>query len=78
MFALYEGGEGKVSWLRVCVPYAQSPEVTKYGCDVASTRWCGGGKATSLADLEAKTKSSYYYDASAKRLYLKLYSNHTE
>ena len=77
-FVLYEGGEDRARWLRVSVPYAQTPKVTKYGCDVASTRWCGGGKATSLADLEAKTLSSYYYDATAKRLYLKLYSDHTD
>jgi hypothetical protein len=49
-FILYEGGEDKVSWLRMSVPYAQTPKVTKYGCDVASTRWCDGGKTTSFTD----------------------------
>ncbi|MGI8911283.1 MAG: G8 domain-containing protein [Rubrobacteraceae bacterium] len=63
---------GAGRWLRLSMAYPVTPKVTKYGCDVAGTGWCGNGKATSLADLDSRSKSSYYYDASNQRLYLKL------
>jgi hypothetical protein len=52
--------------------------VTKYGCDLADPAgWCEGA-AGSLAELDAAAGSSYYYDAEAKRLYLKLVSNRAD
>ncbi len=56
-------------------PRRPSSKVTKHGCDLAGPNdWCEGA-ADSLAELDASTYSAYYYDATAKRLYLKLVSN---
>lgn len=65
---------GNARWLRLSIPYAATPKVTKYGCDLASSDWCGNAKAGDLEDLNSKTTSSYYYDAAGDRLYLKLYA----
>ncbi len=65
---------GNARWLRLSMPYPVTPKVTKYGCDVSSTEWCGGGKASSLQDLGSKTVSGYYYDGANDRLYVKLYA----
>ena len=48
--------------------------MTKYGCNLASTSWCRGGAATDLVDLRAKNRSSFWYDAAAKRLHVKVFA----
>jgi len=56
-FVLFNGS-GK--WALLSVPYPVRPKVTKWGCDLAGTSWCRGGAATSLADLRAKDRSSFW------------------
>lgn len=68
---------GSDKFVRLGLDYPAEPKVTKYGCDVAGTGWCGGGKAASLAELDAKTVSGYYYDTAAKKLHLKIVANGT-
>lgn len=69
---------GRDRWVRLSVAYPVTPKVTKYGCDLADPNaWCEGA-AGSLAELDAATRSGYYYDAGARRLYLKLVSNGTD
>jgi hypothetical protein len=52
--------------------------VTKYGCDLAvSTTWCNGA-AGNLTELDAMTRSGYYYDSEAKKHQLKLVSTNTD
>ena len=53
---------GRDRWLRLSMPHAEGFKVTKYGCDLAGTGWCGNAMANSVEDLESRTKSSYYYD----------------
>lgn len=65
---------GDSRWLRLSIPYPTTPKVTKYGCDLAGTDWCGEAEADSLRDLSSRTTSSYYYDAANDRLFLKLYA----
>ena len=65
-------GAGK--WAVLSVAYPVAPKVTKYGCDLAGASWCRGGAATSLADLRAKDRSAFWYDAAARRLYLKVFA----
>ena len=69
---------GSDRFVRLGLDYPAEPRVTKYGCDVAGTGWCGGGKASSLAELDAKAVSSYYYDATAKKLHLKIVANNVD
>jgi hypothetical protein len=60
--------------VRLSVDYPSAPKVTKYGCDLDdSNDWCEG-KTGSLSELDASTSSAYYYDAEAKKLYLKIVS----
>jgi hypothetical protein len=55
------------------------PKVTKYECDLADTGWCGGVGASSLAEVDGKTRSSYYSCYSTvKKPYLKLVSTDTD
>jgi hypothetical protein len=69
---------GQDRWVRLTLNYPVTPKVTKYGCDLAdSTKWCKGG-AGSVAELDAMTKSGYYYDPEAKKLHLKLVSTNTD
>jgi cell migration-inducing and hyaluronan-binding protein len=66
---------GKDRWVRLSVDYPSAPKVTKYGCDLDDPNdWCEG-KAASLSELDASTSSAYYYDAGAKKLYLKIVSD---
>ncbi|QIN79004.1 transmembrane domain-containing protein [Rubrobacter marinus] len=69
---------GSGRFVRLGLDYPVEPKVTKYGCDVAGTGWCGGGKAASLAELDARTVSGYYYDAAAKKLHLKIVAGGTD
>ena len=69
---------GRDRWVRLSLDYPVAPKVTKYGCDLAGTGWCGGGKASTLAGLDAMTRSGYYYDPAAKKLHLKLVSANTD
>ena len=69
---------GQDRWVRLSLDYPLSPRVTKYNCDLAgSNTWCKGA-AGSLAELDAMTRSGYYYDSAAKRLHLKLVSTNTD
>jgi hypothetical protein len=54
------------------------PKVTKYECDLADNGWCGGGGASSLAEVDGKTRSSYYCYSAAKKHCLKLVSAGTD
>jgi hypothetical protein len=56
------------------LPGPAKAKVTKYGCDLAGTSWCRGGSATSLADLRSKDRSSFWYDAGERQLYVKVYA----
>ena len=65
---------GDDRWLRLKVAYAKEPKVSLWGCDLADPNqysWCKG-KTTSLAALDAATRSSFYYDADADALHLKI------
>ena len=65
---------GKDRWVRLSVDYPSASKVTKYGCGLDDPNdWCEG-KAGSLSELDASTSSAYYYDAEAKKLYLKIVS----
>ena len=70
--------DGSDRFVRLALDYPFEPRVTKYGCDVAGRGWCGGGKAASLTELDAKKISGYYYDTNAKKLHLKIVANATE
>jgi hypothetical protein len=45
------------------MPHVERFKVTKYGCDLSSTDWCGNAVANSVEDLGSTTKFSYYYDS---------------
>jgi hypothetical protein len=69
---------GQDHWIRLTLDYPIAPKVTKYGCDLADpTKWCKGA-AGSVAELDAMTRSGYYYDPEAKQLHLKLVSTGTD
>jgi cell surface hyaluronidase len=74
----YVLARGRDRWVRLSIDYPVAPKVTKYGCDLADTGWCGGSKANSTAELNAMTRSGYYYDPDAKKLHLKLVSTSTD
>jgi hypothetical protein len=69
---------GRNRWVRLDLDYPVTPKVTKYGCDLAGSGWCGGSNASSLAALDAMSKSGYYYDPDVKKLHLKLVSTNTD
>ena len=52
-------------------------KVTKYGCDLRDpSEWCNGVRG--VAEPDAMTRSGYYYESEAKKLYLKLVSTGTD
>ena len=69
---------GRHRWLRLSMPHAEDFKVTKYGCDLAGTGWCGSAVANSVEDLRSRTRSSYYSaddnDSATGTLHLKLVS----
>ena len=69
---------GRDRWVRLSLDYPVTPKVTRYGCDLAGTGWCRGGKANTSAELDAMSRSGYYYDADAKKPHLKLDSTGTD
>ena len=58
-FVLWHGPD---RWLRLSMPRAEGFKVTKYGCDLAGTGWCGNAVARNIEELEASTRSGYFYD----------------
>jgi hypothetical protein len=69
---------GRDRWVHLSLGYPVAPKVTKYGCDLADpTKWCKGA-ARSLAELDAMTRSGYYYDPDTKKLHLRLVSTDTD
>ncbi len=83
----YRSAHGDRSWqkwprrgrfVRLDLDYPVAPKVTKYECDLADTGWCGGGATSSLAEVDGKTKSSYYCYSAAKKPYLKYVSTDTD
>jgi hypothetical protein len=61
--------------LSVSLDNPVAPRVTKYGCDLDDANdWCEGA-AGSLDELDGATGSSYYYDSTAQKLYLKVVPN---
>jgi hypothetical protein len=64
---------GKQHWVQFSVAYPRAPKVTRYGCDVDDPKqYCYGGKPGSLAKLASAKTSTYFYDAAAQRLYLRI------
>ncbi|MCB0141858.1 MAG: cupredoxin domain-containing protein [Caldilineaceae bacterium] len=57
-----QDGAGK--WLRLKTPYDQFARVYRYGSELAPS--------SNLSELDAATRSTFYYDGSAQMLYLKV------
>jgi hypothetical protein len=65
---------GSAKWALLKAAYPVPPKVTKYGCDLAGTSWGREGAATGLADLRTKDRSSFWYDAGRRELYVEVYA----
>ena len=74
-YVLYQGRDRTVT---IAIPHDPSFRVLRYGCDVSQRRsWCFG-QATSREALDATDHASYFYDAAAGTLYLRLVSTGTD